>query len=182
MFRLTKPEIIHKEKAIIYINELLQNKSPIHGTGFLDRYLENSTYEEWLKEIECQKTSTDKDIVPASTYFLMDIDDNIIGMTNIRHTLNKKLYFHGGNIGYSIRPTQRGKGYGKIILYLALEKCKNLGLKQVLITAEDTNIPSYKTIEALGGILENKVLDKNKNKYFRRYWINVDKSLIKYNN
>lgn len=180
MFRLVKPEIIHKEEAIIYINELLQNKSPIHGTGFLDRYLENYTYEEWLNEIKQQRINVSKDIVPASTYFLMDMDDNIIGMTNIRHTLNDKLYFHGGNIGYSIRPTQRGKGYGKVILYLALEKCKSLGLKEVLITAEDTNVPSYKTIEALGGVLENKVLDKDKDKYFRRYWINVDKSLIEY--
>ncbi len=175
MFKLVKPELCYKKSAILYIEELLSYNSAIHGTGFLDRYLESSGYEEWLDEIRYLEFNSDSSKVSASTFFMVDDNDFIIGMVNIRHTLNDKLLFHGGNIGYSIRPTERGKGYAKIALFLALKECFSLGLTRVLITAEDNNVPSYRTIEALGGVMENKVLDDGK--YFRRYWIDVEKSL-----
>ena len=175
MFKLVKPELCYKKSAILYIEELLSYNSAIHGTGFLDRYLESSGYEEWLDEIRYLEFNSDSSKVSASTFFMVDDNDFIIGMVNIRHTLNDKLLFHGGNIGYSIRPTKRGKGYAKIALFLALKECFSLGLTRVLITAEDNNVPSYRTIEALGGVMENKVLDDGK--YFRRYWIDVEKSL-----
>ena len=175
MFKLVKPELCYKKSAILYIDELLSYNSAIHGTGFLDRYLESSGYEEWLDEVRYLEFNSDSSKVSASTFFMVDDNDFIIGMVNIRHTLNDKLLFHGGNIGYSIRPTKRGKGYAKIALFLALKECFSLGLTRVLITAEDNNVPSYRTIEALGGVMENKVLDEGK--YFRRYWIDVEKSL-----
>lgn len=175
MFKLVKPELCYKKSAILYIEELFSYNSAIHGTGFLDRYLESSGYEEWLDEIRYLEFNSDSSKVSASTFFMVDDNDFIIGMVNIRHTLNDKLLFHGGNIGYSIRPTERGKGYAKIALFLALKECFSLGLTRVLITAEDNNVPSYRTIEALGGVMENKVLDDGK--YFRRYWIDVEKSL-----
>ncbi len=175
MFKIVKPKLCYKERAILYINELLSYNSAIHGTGFLDRYLESSSYEEWLDDIRYLEFSSDFSKVSASTFFMVDDNDFIVGMVNIRHTLNDKLLFHGGNIGYSIRPTERGKGYAKIALFLALKECFSLGLTRVLITAEDNNVPSYRTIEALGGVMENKVLDDGK--YFRRYWIDVEKSL-----
>ena len=175
MFKLVKPELCYKKSAILYIEELLNYNSAIHGTGFLDRYLESSGYEEWLDEIRYLEFNSDSFKVSASTFFMVDDNDFIIGMVNIRHTLDDKLLFHGGNIGYSIRPTERGKGYAKIALFLALKECFSLGLTRVLITAEDNNVPSYRTIEALGGVMENKVLDEGK--YFRRYWIDVEKSL-----
>ncbi len=175
MFKLVKPELCYKKSAILYIEELLSYNSAIHGTGFLDRYLESSGYEEWLDEIRYLEFNSDSSKVSASTFFMVDDNDFIIGMVNIRHTLNDKLLFHGGNIGYSIRPTERGNGYAKIALFLALKECFSLGLTRVLITAEDNNVPSYRTIEALGGVMENKVLDDGK--YFRRYWIDVEKSL-----
>ena len=162
MFKLVKPELCYKKSAILYIEELLSYNSAIHGTGFLDRYLESSGYEEWLDEIRYLEFNSDSFKVSASTFFMVDDNDFIIGMVNIRHTLNDKLLFHGGNIGYSIRPTERGNGYAKIALFLALKECFSLGLTRVLITAEDNNVPSYRTIEALCGVMENKVLDEGK--------------------
>ena len=135
MFKLVKPELCYKKSAILYIEELFSYNSAIHGTGFLDRYLESSGYEEWLDEIRYLEFNSDSSKVSASTFFMVDDNDFIIGMVNIRHTLNDKLLFHGGNIGYSIRPTKRGNGYAKIALFLALKECFSLGLTRVLITA-----------------------------------------------
>lgn len=57
---------------------------------------------------------------------------------------------------------------------LGLEYCKNLGIKKLLITCADSNIPSWKIIENFGGILENKIFDSTKNENVRRYWIEVE--------
>ena len=86
---------------------------------------------------------------------------------------------YGGDIGYEVRPTERNKGYNKINLYLCLQKAQELGLEKVLLTAYDTNQGSIKTIESLGGILENKVQEEENRTTMGRYWINVDESLEK---
>lgn len=90
--------------------------------------------------------------VPATTYWLVD-NDSFVGHVNIRHMLNEKLKQVGGHIGYAIRPSARGKGYGSKILELALPKAKNVGLSDVLVTCDADNEPSKRIIEKCGGTL-----------------------------
>ena len=75
----------------------------------------------------------------------------IIGMINIRLALNERLRHYGGHIGYSIRPTERGKGYNKINLYLALKVCEQHGIESVFMDADLNNPASWRTMESLGG-------------------------------
>ena len=95
----------------------------------------------------------------------------------MRYNLNKNLLLHGGHIGYSIKVSERRKGYNKINLYLCLIKARELGLDKVLLTAYDDNIGSVKTILDAGGVLENKINDNGK--LLGRYWIDVEESLKK---
>ena len=90
-------------------------------------------------------------------------------MIDIRHRLNEYLLQFGGNIGYSVRPSQRRKGYATEMLALALEECRKLGLDRALVTCDKTNIGSAKTIQKNGGILENEVLEGDR--ITQRYWI-----------
>ena len=76
-------------------------------------------------------------------------------------------------IGYGILPSERKKGYGKLILKLSLEECKKLGINKVLVTCVDSNIGSKKIIEANGGILENKIFFEPENDYICRYYIKL---------
>ena len=55
---------------------------------------------------------------------------------------------------------------------------KELNVKEVLITCDDTNVASYKSIESLGGILIEKLLYEGV--VIRRYTIDVADSLKKY--
>ena len=90
--------------------------------------------------------------VPARTYFLIrESDKRIVGMINIRLALNERLNHYGGHMGYSIRPTERGKGYNKINLYLGLRVCDQYGIEEVFLDADLANPASWKTMEALGG-------------------------------
>ena len=58
-----------------------------------------------------------------------------------------------GIFGYSIRPEERGKGYGKEQLRLALIKAREIGLRRVRIICVDTNERSKKTILGNGGVM-----------------------------
>ena len=171
------PSIDRKEDAIEYINEFYEYNSKVNGSGGLDRYLDN--YEDWLIKLEeCASRIPNEQKVPARTYFLVRESDNkIVGMINIRLTLNENLKKLGGHIGYGIRPTERRKGYNKINLYLGLEIAKKLNIENVLLTIDIDNIGSIKTVEALGGVLENKINDNGK--VICRYFINTEESLNK---
>lgn len=111
--------------------------------------------------------------VPQTEYWLIDSEE-FIGRISIRHSLTPYLLKIGGHIGYDIRPSKRNLGYGTQILKLALIKCKDLDLKRVLVTCDDTNLGSKKIIEFNGGILENKVKDDNDQTFTLRYWIEIE--------
>jgi len=109
--------------------------------------------------------------VEHSTYWLVH-NNKVIGAVNIRHRLNDYLLKIDGHIGGAIRPSYRGKGYGSVMLALALEVAKNMGIKKVLITCNKDNIVSEKTIIINGGIFESEEIEDNGN-IVRRFWINI---------
>lgn len=111
--------------------------------------------------------------VPDSTFFCLDVERNIfVGAVNIRHYLNDYLLKYGGHIGDGIRPSERRKGYATQMIGLALKKCQKLGIKEVLICCDKTNIGSAKSIIRNGGVLENEVLD-DEGELVQRYWIKI---------
>lgn len=108
--------------------------------------------------------------VPDTTYWLIDADE-FIGHVNIRHALNENLMKVGGHIGYAIRPSARQKGYGTKILELVLPKAKEIGLRKVLLTCDESNIASKKIIEKHRGQFQDKVHGERGPKL--RYWIEL---------
>lgn len=176
-FVLEVPSLERGYDAIDYIKEFIKNKSPIHGSGQLQNYLDN--YEGWL-----DKLITDKEVinwvflVNTETYFLVRKNDNkIVGMSNIRLELTKALAEAGGHIGYGIRPSERGRGYSKILLYLSLKKCLEHDIKEVTIVCDNTNELSRKTILALGGIYQSSF--DREDRVYEKYVIPVEESLEK---
>lgn len=176
-FYLETPSIDRKIEAIEYINEFMKYNSEIHGVGSLNKYLEN--YELWLEHLENMRNITKIDkLVPSETFFLIrENDDRIVGMIDIRLALNEFLKKYGGNIGYSIRPTERRKGYNKINLYLALKFCQEKGLKEVLLDCDFNNLGSASTIISLGGVLVNEGINEISNTVMKDFIINVDESI-----
>ena len=146
------PGISRKEDAIDYIREFLEYGSEINGAGGLHRFLDD--YEGWLKKLDLDYIQVpNEERVPGRTYFLVrESDSRIIGMINIRLALNERLSHYGGHIGYSIRPTERGKGYNNINLYLGLKVCRKYGIERIFMDADLENPASWKTMEAFGGV------------------------------
>lgn len=140
--------------------------------GFWNREKEPHDLDEYIKLTRDNEVgeSLSRSWVPSTTYWLID-NGQFVGHTNIRHKLNDYLKNIGGNIGYYIRRSARNKGYGTKILELALLKAKQLGLKKVLITCDESNIASKKVIEKNKGQLQDKVIYEGKSKL--RYWIDL---------
>lgn len=158
-FKFVTPTLEYKDAAIEYINEFYQYNSEINGAGGLHRYLDD--YPGWLKKLEDDKNRIpNEEKVPALTFFLVRQSDNrIVGMINIRLALNERLSKFGGHIGYSIRPTERRKGYNKINLYLGLLICQERGIKEVFLDCDKDNLGSAKTMQALGGVMVREYFD-----------------------
>jgi predicted acetyltransferase len=109
--------------------------------------------------------------VPQSTFWLVRDGRRILGCSRLRHTLNAFLEEEGGHIGYDVRPSERRRGYGTLLLRLTLDKARDLGLKRVLITADSRNVASWRIIEKNGGILQSEMLSQRTAELLRKYWI-----------
>jgi predicted acetyltransferase len=95
-------------------------------------------------------------------------------MVRVRHSLNEKLRFRGGHISFFIRRDQRGRGYAKEALRLALSELSKLGEKRAMLTVDPHNTPSVRVIEANGGILEGTDINTETGETFSRYWIEIE--------
>ena len=168
---LVKPDLSYADEIIKYKEESLAESPIINGSAGLDRF---SSIEIWLEELKkrsCEDT-VPKGLVPSSTYLAVREKDNyIVGMIDIRHYLNEYLTEAGGHIGYGVRKTERNKGYAKQMLKLALEKCKELKIKKVLITCDEDNIASEKVILSANAKLEDIRNVDGENK--KRFWIDL---------
>ena len=168
---LVKPDLSYADEIIKYKEESLKESPIINGSAGLDRF---SSIEDWLEELKkrsCEDT-VPKGLVPSSTYLgVREKDNYIVGMIDIRHYLNEYLTQVGGHIGYGVRKTERNKGYAKQMLKLALEKCKELKIKKVLITCDEDNIASEKVILSANAKLEDIRNVDGENK--KRFWIDL---------
>ena len=168
---LVKPDLSYADEIIKYKEESLKESPIINGSAGLDRFSSIEIWFEELKKRSCENT-VPKGLVPSSTYLgVREKDNYIVGMIDIRHYLNEYLTQVGGNIGYGIRKTERNKGYAKQMLKLALEKCKELKIKKVLITCDEDNIASEKVILSANAKLEDIRNVDGENK--KRFWIDL---------
>ena len=168
---LVKPDLSYADEIIKYKEESLKESPLINGSAGLDRFSSIEIWFEELKKRSCEDT-VPKGLVPSSTYLgIREKDNYIVGMIDIRHYLNEYLTQVGGHIGYGVRKTERNKGYAKQMLKLALEKCKELKIKKVLITCNEDNIASEKVILSANAKLEDIRNVDGENK--KRFWIDL---------
>ena len=168
---LVKPDLSYADEIIKYKEEALKENPLINGSAGLNRF---SSIEDWLEELKkrSSEATVPEGLVPSSTYIgVREKDNYIVGMIDIRHYLNDFLKQFGGNIGYSVRKSERNKGYAKQMLKLALEKCKELKIKKVLITCDEDNITSEKVILSANAKFEDIRNVDGENK--KRFWIDL---------
>ncbi len=172
--KLIRPTEEYAAQLMEYRAEMLANGDKLEGCAGLE---DTQSFEEWIKIEERLKEAYGAAYVPTEVFLAVREEDNrLIGISDYRHPLNDMLLQFGGNIGYSIRPCERRKGFAKEMLALMLDVCRQYGETRVLITCDKFNYGSQKTIRANGGILENEVPDgscRSASGFVRRYWIEL---------
>ena len=122
-------------------------------------------------EKTCEEVGT---TVPSHTYLAVRKSDNrIVGIIDLRHHIEHHILgTWGGHCGYSVRPSERRQGYATEMLRLNKVKAKEMGIHKMLMTCDEGNIASEKTILANGGKYE-KTLDVDGDK-IKRFWIDTE--------
>ena len=164
---LRRPTLADKETVLEMMAEFEQTQST-HDGGFWNA--EGFVYEEWL-ETNMQKEmgiNLPENRVPSIQFVLFDESDHALGFLNLRLRLNEGLLNYAGHIGYSIRPSERGKGYAKESLRQGLQIAKEKNIHRALVTCSTENPASRAVILANGGELEDV---RNGTE---RYWIDLE--------
>lgn len=170
---LVLPTEEHLDQAWDYRRECRAAGSDMDGDGGLETI---DSARQWLADT---RAYADPATVPEgkvqATQFLAvrASDGRLVGMIQIRHYFNEYLEKYAGHIGYSVRPSERRKGYAKEMLRLALPYCKSIGLDRVLIACEPGNPASRRTILANGGVYECTVHEPGEDIDLERYWIGL---------
>ena len=54
------------------------------------------------------------DLVPQSTFWVVNESERVIGIVRVRHRLNERLLQYGGHIGYYVRESRAAKDTGRL--------------------------------------------------------------------
>lgn len=156
------------------ISELIPGIDRFEGIRDFEK-LETLSFNDWIDDLEKNKYEENlpESYSPHTLYLAINDNNKIVGAIGIRWKQVPVLMTFGGLIGYSIRPSQRGKGYASEMLKLALDKFKNTNIENILITCKDFNIASKKVIERNGGIFENTYSNDDDGYTYLRYWIKI---------
>ncbi len=110
---------------------------------------------------------------PYTRYFLTDETGAVFAQGDLRHRKTQHNLLFAGQLGYGVPPSHRRCGYGTIMCTKLLEKAAEQGFSSLIITCRDDNLASAKIIEKNGGILLNKIYNKEDRIDMRRYQVDL---------
>lgn len=176
--KMVFPTLEYKDRAVEFVGEFsAAGTQSIDGSGGLDRYLRESTYEKWLEKLLAyiDIANPPEGKVPSLTYFYVrEEDERIVGMIDIRLTLNDFLRKQGGHIGYCVRPSERRKHVATAMLRDGLRVLKTIGVKDAIVTCDKDNIASAGVIKNNGGELEAELYSEAFGALIQRYVIHLE--------
>ena len=170
---LIEPTLEYAKDIEAYRQEFLDIEGSMDGCGSLRRC---ATAQEWIeKSIQGKDPKyVPEGRVPATQFiYVRESDDKVVGMLQLRHCFNEYLEKYAGHIGYSVRPSERRKGYATAMLHDALPHCRELGIRDVLVSCLTDNEGSRRTILRNGGVYESTVHEPELDRDLERYWIHI---------
>jgi len=170
--KLVKPNVEHKTS---YLEALKEFQDEGRYT-FLNIKEVEENFEDFIQKVNGGKKHLHKpyadwvEPVPETVLWLIK-DDEFIGTFNIRHRLNWHLEKWGGHINFIIRPSMRGKGFGKKILQKGMPFVCYLGIERALITLAPDDELGQHVVEFCGGVFDDETPETDQFPARKRYWL-----------
>lgn len=143
------------------------------GCGPLRKFTDMKAYLNETNKYLNPATLPEGMVIATQFLCIRKSDNKLVGMIQVRHYFNEYLEKYAGHIGYSVRTSERRKGYASWMLNNIKPFCRSIGLDKILVCCLNNNVGSRKTILKNGGIYDGTVYNESQNKYLERYWINL---------
>lgn len=172
---LSRPTASVQASFLAFVDELLA-EGPLDPTGPVSRAVatygsswrdpaEFQRFVDGLRAEELEETPRPPMFVPTTSLWWID-GAEFLGRLSIRHRLAPgQAGLRNGHIGYEVRPSARRRGHATAMLAASLPWARRLGLGKVLLTCDDDNDASRRTIERNGGVPDEPIDEK------LRWWI-----------
>lgn len=123
------------------------------GSTNLCNGISYEVFKEYLEQLMSNKHVNVNNYGTPTITYIMYVNGYPVGYIGLRTKIDDKWKKWSGNVYYTIRPSERNKGYGTKILELAIEEFKKMGFKEIFTNSSNMNYASSKVIENNGGIL-----------------------------
>lgn len=155
-----------REAVLSFYNEIEKDGGKCIG------FANHKDFDRWL--LGMRNRHAGKDLPEGyvrENFYLCYNGEKLIGVFSLKFELTEYLLNYGGHIGYAVRPSERQKGYGSLILKQGLSLAKQLGFGRILCVCDEDNVSSEKIIRKNGGVFDNMLFDAEENVFVRRFWV-----------
>lgn len=169
--RLVKPNKNYKNSFLTYVREIKKSESETYEL-YKNAEIDFELYVDELKNAELG-IGLPEGWIPCSSYWLVDLKDEVLGVIRIRHRVDSDFLQTIGHIGYEIKTTRRREGNGNQILKMGLLEAGKMGVNNLLITCDEENIGSVRIIEGNDGKLRSSFIDEDTGKRVLQYIVEL---------
>ncbi|MDF1617979.1 GNAT family N-acetyltransferase [Petrocella sp. FN5] len=169
--KLTKPSLLYQSTFLDFVKDVKES-----GYESYTHYVKaEKNFSEFMNELidMSEGVNIKKGWAPCSSYWLIDNNEEVIGVIRIRHRVDNDSLEMAGHIGYEIKSSKRKKGYGQRLLELGLMEARKIGLQKVLITCDEDNVASKRMIEKCKSKYKKSIFDEESGKNILQYEVDT---------
>jgi len=147
-----EPSMAYADEICAYREEMLAAGSSFDGCLSMKRMPDVKEYVEYCTEFANPNRKLKENGARGTVLLCIRKSDNrMVGCMQVHHVLNEQMRKITGHVGYSVRPSERRKGYATQMLAKAKDYLSSFGFSKVYVSCLPENEASRRTILANGG-------------------------------
>ncbi len=169
-----EPTMEYASELEAYRQEMLDAKSSFDGCFSMKRLADTKEFVESCIHWSNPAREPDKHEAWGNVIMCFRKSDRkMIGCMQMHNILTERMQKYTGHVGYSVRPSERRKGYATKMLAKAKDFFKTFGFNEILVTCLTDNEGSRKTILKNGGVYQGNVYLPEDNVTLEQYKIDL---------